>query len=201
MKNSKNNLKKVFLMVALIATVTGYANEDRFLISKNDVNGTVLTLTNVKVGNLFTIRGENGVIIYKESIQQDGDFVKDFDLTDLPDGKYFFELDKKVEISIIPFKVEGSQVTFNKELETTAFKPVTVVKDDMVYVTKLSLNKEPLDIEIYFENSTSNGFNKIYSETVSNEKNIERLFKLADINEGKYKIVYKSEGRMFVEFI
>ena len=202
MKNVMNNSKKVFLMVALLATVMGYANESSFYISKNDDNRTTLTLTDVKVGNLFSIKDENGIILYKEAIQETGIYTKGFDLTALPNGNYFFELDKDMEITTIPFSVSNREVTFEKELSETTFKPVTVVKGDLILVTQLSLNEKPLEIEVYYEGGNyRNPSQLIHSETISNTKNIKRVYKLYNLKKGDYKIVYKTDGREFVEYI
>lgn len=203
MKNVMNNTKKVFLMVALFAMVMGYANDNSFYISKGDANKTVVTLNDVKEGNLFTIKDENGLILYKESIQQNGLYKKGFDLTSLPDGSYFFELDKDMEIKTIPFTVKKSEVVFNKDNEETIFKPSTVVKQDLLFVSKLALEGEELEISIYQESNSfySTPYELIHTETISNTKKIERVFKFVDFREGQYKIVYKTEGKTFVKFI
>ncbi len=202
MKNVIKHSKKVFLMVALFATVMGYAKEPSFYISTNEDDRTTLTLAYVKEGNLFTIKDENGLILYKESIQQSGTYTKGFDLTALPDGAYFFELDKDVEITTIPFSVKSNLVTFDKEMAETIFKPTTSVKDDLVLVSQLSLNEAPFTVEIYFE---GNGFGAsdelVFSETIENTQTIKRVYKLTGLTNGSYKIVYKTEGKEFVEYI
>ncbi|TBM99384.1 hypothetical protein EYD45_15610 [Hyunsoonleella flava] len=202
MKNVMNNSKKVFLMVALFATVMGYASDNSFYISKGDANKTVITLNDVKEGNLFTIKDKNGLILYKEAIQQNGLYKKGFDLTSLPDGSYFFELDKDMEIKTIPFKVKVSEVVFDKDNAETIFKPSTVVKQDLLFVSKLALEGEELEISIYQENGFyAAPYQLIHNETISNTKHIERVYKFVDFRKGEYKIIYKTEGKTFVEFI
>ncbi len=201
MKNVMNNSKKVFLMVALLATVMGYANDGTFFSVRSKANKTVLSL-DVKVGNLFTIKDGNGITLYKEAIQQTGIYTKGFDLTSLPDGSYFFELEKDMEITTIPFTVAAKEVTFNKALSKTTFKPLTVVKKDYILVSQLSLEQKPLEVEIYYEDgSYTEPYQLMYSEKITNTKNIERVYKLSNFVKGKYKIVYKTDGREFVEFI
>lgn len=202
MKKVIKHSKKVFLMVAMIATVMGYANETSFYINNSDDNLTILTLDNVEQGNLFTIKDENNTTIYKELIKEQGIYRKGFDFTSLNDGNYFFELDKDVEISVIPFIVKYNVVTFNKEAAKTIFKPVSIVKEDKVFVTKLSLNKAPLKIEIFFAGDfTSDDYELVHAETIKDTKYIQRIFKLISLDEGKYKIVYHTEGRDFVKIV
>ncbi|MFS4483629.1 hypothetical protein ACKGJY_11465 [Hyunsoonleella sp. 2307UL5-6] len=202
MKNVKNNSKKVFLMVALMATVIGYANSNPFSIVKSKANRTVLTL-NVKAGNLFTIKDVNGVILFKEAIEESGVYQKGFDLTELPNGNYFFELDKDMEINIIPFTVNANKVVYDKDNSETIFKPSTRVKDDMIFVNCLSMHKDLLEISIYYDGGSAlSNYELIHSETLTSEGNqIRKVYKIKDYTKGDYKIVYKTEGKTFVKFI
>ncbi|UKM65674.1 hypothetical protein GSB9_02245 [Flavobacteriaceae bacterium GSB9] len=200
MKNVIRNTKKGILMVTMMATLASFANDKASFFSiVNGAERTSVTLVNVNEGDLLSIKDENGMILYKEAIQTTGVFTKGFDLTSLPNGAYLFELNKDVEISTIPFTVKASEVSFKKELEKTFFKPVTRVKGDLVFVTKLSLEKAPMDIEVY--SGTDGNYELMYSETIKNTENIERLFKLTGINKVDYKLVYKTEGRVFTKII
>lgn len=202
MKNVITNTKKGFLMVTLFATLLSFANEVSFITIKNDAKRTSLTLENVKEGNLLSIKDYNGIILYKELIQKTGIYTKGFDLTALPDGLYLFELDSDIEIKTIPFAVESNIVTFNKDLETTTFKPYVRVEGDMVYITKLALNNAPLKIDIYFENGISLSDSElVYSEIVKDTKKIAKIYKLSGLNKGSYKITVTSEGRAFTTLI
>lgn len=201
MKNVIKHSKKGILMVTLFATLLSFANEVSFYSIKNDANRTSLTLNNVKEGNLLSIKDVNGIILYKELIQKSGIYTKGFDLTSLPDGGYIFELDKDLEINTVPFMVESNEVSFNKELEKTTYKPFTRVQGDIVFMSKLSLHGEPIKIDIYFNSLDSLETELIYSETIKNTVNISRVYKLTGMNKGNYKIVYHTEGRVFTKKI
>ena len=202
MKNVINSITKGFLMVTMFATTLSFANEDSFITIKNDADKTALTLTDVKQGNLLSIKDENGITLYKEYIQKTGSYTKGFDLTELPNGEYVFEINKDVEISTMPFTVSKTGVTFNEEDEKVFFKPVTRVVGDLLYVTKLSLDEAPLQIDIYFEeNSAYRSYEPIYSEVIENSKVIERVYKLSDYNHGNFEIVCQTEGRIYTETI
>ena len=203
MKNVIKNTKKGILMATMFATLLSFANEAPFYTIKKDAERTSLTLNDVKQGNLLSIKDENGIIVYKELIEKSGMYTKEFDLTTLPDGAYNFELDKDLEINTIPFTVYSNEVTFKKELEKTIFKPYARVKGDVVYVTKLALNEEPLKVDIYF--TSFDGFSSkselTYSENIQNTKLINRVYRLASLDKGNYKIVFKTDGRVFTKQI
>lgn len=199
MKNLIKHTKKGFLMVTMFATLLSFANENSFFTIKNDAKKTVLILKNVKEGNLLSIIDNNGIILYKELIEQNGVYSKGFDLTSLPDGKYIFELDKDIQIDTIPFTVTSNNVVFSKAEEKTIFKPYTRVKGNMLYITKLALNEEPLKIDIYFSNAIDSKL--MYSEKIEGTKNIQKVYRLSGLEQGNYKVVMKTEGKTFTKNI
>ncbi|MFV9549587.1 hypothetical protein [Algibacter sp. PT7-4] len=199
MKNVIKHSKKGILMVTMLATLLSFANDASLFNVKNDAKRTSLTLYNVKQGNLLSVKDINGVILFKELIQESGTYNKGFDLTALPNGAYIFELEKDLEINTIPFTVKANVVLFEKEKEKTIFKPMVVVKNNLVYLTKLALNGEPLKVEIYFNNSAENEL--VFKEKIENVKSIERIYKLEGLDLGKYKIVFHSNGRKFTKLL
>ncbi|HEY5688987.1 MAG TPA: hypothetical protein VIS27_11845 [Yeosuana sp.] len=196
MKNKKTTLRKILLtgamFIALISNATNGLNND----PKNDSKKTTFTLNNVKQGNELIIKDLNGIILYKEQIKDSGNYSKGFDLTTLPDGFYVFELEKDFEIKSFPFTVTSNKVEFNDN-ETTIHKPFVAFKKNYIYVSKLALNNEPLDIKIYYQD----GSGLIYSENIKDTKVIEKVYKLALQAKGNYKIVLSSNGREYYEYM
>ncbi|HMC00838.1 MAG TPA: hypothetical protein VKN14_07370 [Flavobacteriaceae bacterium] len=195
----KKVIKKSILLVIMFATMLSNANESKFIASKKELKKTSLTLKHVKEGQQLVIKDSNGLTLYKESIKESGTYYKGFDLTALPDGKYYFELDKDVEIQTIPFQVKSNSVTFEKEEEVSVFKPIIRVKGNRVLVSKLSLELKPMEIKFYELNS--DGSHLLHSETIENTKIIERIYRISEKYKSTYKLIIKSEGREFVEYI
>ncbi|UKM65675.1 hypothetical protein GSB9_02246 [Flavobacteriaceae bacterium GSB9] len=197
MKNVMKNTKKGILMVTMMATLASFANENFNAELIGNVNKTALVLNNVKVGDLLTIKDYNGVILYKETIESEGVYKKGFNLTALPDGDYFFEVDKFIEIKIIPFTVKSKKVLFHKEGKTSVFKPYIRQKDGTVLITKLAPNLEPLKIKIYADYNSE--YSLMYSDVVENTRSIEKAYKLE--KGGNYKIEISSDNRTYTKFI
>ncbi|TXE13075.1 hypothetical protein FUA26_04575 [Seonamhaeicola algicola] len=187
--------RKGFIIVAMAASVISYASNDNTIVK--DAAKTAITLNNVKEGNLLTIKDAYGVTLYKELIKQDGIYTKGFDLTALPEGNYFFELEKDVEIKTIPFSVNNNKVNFKSNSETIYHKPVVVVKEDLVYVTKLSPKGEAFTVNVYgIDNGNSEEL--LYTETITGTQSIEKIYRLES---GNYKIVFNSNNKDFTKFI
>ena len=178
------------------ASLLSNANEGSPFIPKKekDIVKTTVTLNNVKEGQSITIKDLNGLILYRELINESGLYSKAFDLTNLPNGDYLFEHEKDMEISTIPFNVTSNKVTFEKNKVTTVFKPFVSVKDDFVFLTKLALNEEPLEVTIYSEDGQL-----IHSEKITNTKTIGKTYKL--FPNQNYRMVLKSNGREYYKNI
>ena len=174
----KTAIRKSLVLVALLVAVTvSYGNK----ISSNTNNGKNalknVTFKNVKKGSILSIKDMNGLVLYRVTIEKTGEYTKGFDLTSLPDGDYYFEMNKDVEISVIPFKVASSVVTFDKTAETKTFKPVVFVNKNKVHISKISLEGEVLRVKIFSESSElvysgsivikRDVFGKIYDFTTS----------------------------------
>ncbi|WP_432416484.1 hypothetical protein, partial [Flavivirga aquatica] len=112
MKNVIKIIKKSLVIATVFATILSNATEVSLITVKEDVKKTALTINNVKKGNLLSIKDSNGIILYKELIKTTGTYKKGFDLAVLPDGNYFFVVDKDLEVNTIPFSVNSSKVLF-----------------------------------------------------------------------------------------
>lgn len=195
MKNVIKMTNKGILMVALLVTITGFAKNSDELIKRN-TKKTSLVIDNVKSGNQLTIKDSHGIILYKELIEINGLYKKGFDLTELPNGEYIFELEKDLEIKTIPFTVEFNTVLFNKGDGVTHFKPFVKEKGKFVYVTKLNPNFSDLTINIY---ALYGGESKLrHSEKIKNTKIIQKVFEL---EKGNYKITINSDNKEYTTFI
>lgn len=183
----------------MIASMMSYANNND-AINKSKVN-TVLTLTNVKKGHELLIKDANLLILYRESIAKNGTYSKGFDLTALPDGEYYFELEKDVKIVIMPFIVASNEVKFEKEKEVTIYKPTVRVVDNKLFVSRLSFETQPMNVEIYYEEDFENNTSLIFSENIKNTKIVGRIYELSKQKKGDYTLVFKTQGREFTERI
>lgn len=198
-------MKKVMkLSICMLVTMTSiaasYANDFSSYIDDKEKAEITLTLEDVKEGQQLLIKDVNGLILHRETIETTGVYNNTFDLTNLPNGNYYFEHQKAYQIKIIPFNVSSGKVAFTTAKQTTIYKPVLRVKDNNLLVSKLALDKEPLDVKIYYDGKfSSNGYELIHSDNISDEMNIERIYKLDKKEKGNYRIVFESNGREYIE--
>ncbi|KAB8151496.1 hypothetical protein EZY14_018415 [Kordia sp. TARA_039_SRF] len=191
MKTRINYIVCILLMLISVQSFAHNATETNL----------VVTFENVKKGHQLVIKDANLLVVYKEAIQKDGNYRKGFDLTALPDGKYTVELDKDVQIVIIPFTVSSNTVTFQKENETVVYKPMVRLDGNHLFVSRLSLDVQPLQMKLYYTESIQQGRTLIYKEDIKNTKIVERVLQLSKEKKGTYVITFESQGRTFTEYV
>lgn len=196
MKNVIKATKKSILLVTVFVSMLSNANEINSLYSKDDIKNTALTITDLKEGNLLTIKDYYGEVLYKELIKVSGTYRKGFNLKSLPEGDYFFEVEKDFEIKTIPFIIKSNVVVILKANETSSYKPSIRQRDNLVFISKLSPSLENVKISVY--SIGNNGSELLYSENIEGVQTVERVYKL---EKGDYKIVFNSNNQEFTKFI
>jgi len=182
-------MKNILTLATLFTMLTGYAVELNPTVPSSKV--TTITFDNVKKGQDLRITDSEATVLYQEQIKTNGTYAKYFDLTSLKNGNYSIELDQTIKTITRFFEVSNGIVNFNNEIEQVVFKPVAVVKEDLLLVSQLCTIDEALDIEIYFNDQL------IKKETISNSKQLGRIYQLSKEYHGSYAVIMKSSGKTF----
>ena len=193
----KKLTKKIALVLGLFVSMLSFANGEVDPIKEKEPKVTSMSFKKVKLGSKLSIKDRDGIVLYKESIVKSGDYSKGFDLTTLPNGDYYFELDTELEIVIIPFNVVSNQVVFKKEEKSTIFKPYIRVKDEMVFVSRVSYEESPIEYSIYY----ADNYDLVLSEKVDNQTHLKKIYDFSKAKKGNYLFVFKSNGRKFTKTV
>ena len=191
----KNLVKKSVLMAILMIALVSKASEKglRVEVISHENKVVQLFLSNRDGSSEVLMKDIDGFQFYK--VQIDGkEFSKKFDLSRLPDGKYYIEINSQTKIKTLPFTVESDNVVFNKE--AIVFKPVVRFKDDIVYVSKFTLNNETLGVFLYDENE-----HLLHSQKLSGENSLNLKLNLSNLKMGSYSLVLRSGGKLYQEII
>jgi len=154
-----------------------------------------VTFSEVAEGDRLTIRDRNGIILYAERIRKDGDFAKRFDLSELPENQYAFELDKGEEITVLPFRVGEEEVTVKQEMRTDIRKPRLSTHADQVILTRDVDDTQTLKIEIFHEGRS------VYSEEVSKVGKMARQYDFSTSLKGEYLFQIQYDDRLYTEYV
>lgn len=189
-------MKQSLVILALFTAMFAYSGEV-ITFSSNDVNGkSLVKVEQIKEGTQFLIKDEDGITLYKETINKSGTISKLLDFSRLPDAEYYFELDSQEEIKVIPFSVTNSVAEFVEENEYSILKPQIVVADHLVHLSNKPSENQKIDIKVYYEND-----DLAFNELLEDAKAINRTYDFSSSLKGSYTIVLTTEGRTFIDNI
>ncbi|WP_158840510.1 hypothetical protein [Polaribacter sp. L3A8] len=186
-------IKTILLVTLMFGTLIGYANENTKSTNAVAVKRVKVEYKAVKIGHALTIKNENGITLYKQVIKNSGTYSKTFDLTNLEDGIYTTELEKDFEIVVKKLEVKDGFVTFLKEKNKKIFKPVIRAEGDLVLISKIDFNKQPIKVVLYHDN------NLIHSEKIEGKEILNRVYNVSKREKGTYKVVVYADNRMYVK--
>ncbi|KGL62008.1 hypothetical protein [Polaribacter sp. Hel1_85] len=189
----RTTMKTILLVTLMFGTLISYANENTNTTNTVDVKRVKVEYKDVKKGQAFIIKDENGIIIFKQKFQSSGTYSKTFDLTNLEDGIYTTELEKDFEYIIKKIDVKNGFVTFLKKETKKVFKPVIRSKGDLLLISKIAFNNQPLKIDLYYKGDI------IHSEKLEGKNIVNRVYKLSETEKGNYKVVINTDNRTYVK--
>ncbi len=193
----KNLARKSLVAVGLMMSLSTLANDNELAIKEKETNVTSIRFENVMQGSSLTIKDENGLVLYNESIEQTGDYTKGFDLSSLPNGDYFFELNSDLKLVVIPFNVDSSEVVLEKGSEEAIYKPAVITKENMVYVSRTAIDESPLSCKIYY----ADNYDLVHRAKFEEMGEVNKAYDFSTAKKGNYVFVFESKGRKFTKNI
>lgn len=193
----KNLIKKSLLVVAVLtAMVMNGANiNDNVEVNVIDSKLIDLKLKNSDGDLTISVRDVYGETLYTEKFEGSY-FSKKYDLNTLPIGDYYFEIEGRTKINLMPFKITSEGIEFNNKVESVYYKPTVRQEGDLVFISKVALNNENFTIYLYDDH-----LNMLYKEELSGDINLGKTLNLMKLNNGNYSIVMKSGGKSFEQKI
>ena len=155
----------------------------------------------IYAGDQIVVKNTSGLVMLNSVATETIYFEPKTIANSFKDGFYTLEVIKPVMINIVPFQIKDGAVLLDLRKEDSFFKPITRIKDNLIYVNQLSLKESPLEIELYFDPEYDGGwaYQLIHFEKIDSTVKIGRIYELDKKQAGRYKLVLTSEGRTFVE--
>ena len=186
----KTTIKKHLVAVTFLLSLVSYATEKN-ISSTIEGRKVKVEFTAVKKGQVLSIKNANSIVMYSDIIEMAGNYARTFDLTGLKNGKYTTELEKDFETIIKPFLVENGLVTFSPEENKTIFKPVIRIQDNLLLISKISLENQPVKITLYYQGDI------IYTENAKGAKILNRALRLLKNKKGNYTVAIKANNKNY----
>jgi len=186
----KTIINKYLVTFTILVSLANYATENN-ISTPIDGKKVKVEFIAVRKGQVLSIKNANSVIMYSGVIEMAGNYARTFDLTGLENGKYRIELEKNFETIIKPFLVENRLVTFLPEENKTFFKPVIRIEDNLLLISKISLENQPVKITLYYKGDV------IYTENTKDAKILNRVFRLLKNKEGNYTVAISTNEKKY----
>lgn len=193
----KNLARKTVLVFTLMMSLTVLASNVEVETKDKSKKLTNVYFKSVEPGSQLIIKDLKGLILYKESIKNYGAYSKGFDLTNLPDGDYYFELDSELKLVVIPFKVEKNDVEFDKSSESTIYKPLVKMNNNLVYVWRTPTETTPMSYDIYYSDNND----LVRSEEFTENEKVSKVYDFSTSRKGNYIFVFEIDGRKIKQTI
>ena len=186
----KTTIKKHLVAVTFLLSLVSYATEKN-ISSSTEGRKVKVEFTAVKKGQVLSIKNANSIVMYSDIIEMAGNYARTFDLTGLENGKYTTELEKDFETIIKPFLIKNGLVTFLPEENKTIFKPVIRTQDNLLLISKISLEDQPVKITLYYKGDV------IYTETSKDTKVLNRALRLLKNKKGNYTVAISADNKKY----
>lgn len=186
----KTIIKKYLVAVTFLLSLVSYATEKN-ISTTIDGKKVKVEFTAVRKGQVLSIKNANNIVMYSDVIEMAGNYARTFDLTNLENGKYTAELEKDFETIIKPFLVANGLVTFTPEENKTIFKPVIRIQDNLLLISKISLEDQPVKITLYYKDAV------IYTETSKDTKVLNRALRLLKNKKGTYTVAINADNNNY----
>ena len=180
-------MKRKILNVLLLITFFGYQTDGYSITSslkKSFKKGFY-----VKAETKLDIIDSRGYTVISKFIKSDSLILDNFDLTNFENGDYLIELHKDLEVNVYKMVISDSGDAF-LDFTTKYFKPYIYNKDHKIFVNKLNLISNLVEVSIFYENEL------IYEEVI-NEKKLERVYNLDQSKKGHYEVLILAEDKTY----
>lgn len=186
----KNVFKRIIMLLMLLLTVVVSANPmfDDVIVSTLKSKIINLQLSNNDGDLNVLIKDIEGIVLYEEEFKGTN-LSKRFNLDLLPDGDYTIELSSQTKTTTIPLKIENSKVKVLEGSEVVIYKPIVRIKDNMVYISKLSTIGEKVSVEFY-ENDAI-----LYKSKPISDVTFGKVLDISNLPKGDYKLVLNYANR------
>ncbi|MGW8317028.1 MAG: hypothetical protein ACWGNV_15635 [Bacteroidales bacterium] len=162
----------------------------------NPTKSTVVSFTEVNAGDRLYIKDTYGNAFYSEKIENDGVYTKKFNLSELPEDKYYFEVDKGHEITVLPFNIDKENITLESGLKKNIAKPQLAVVRDQVFLERDVDGAQSVKVDIYYR-----GEELVHSEDVDRVGKLVRKYDFSNSRNGEYLFQIKYDDRTLSQYV
>ena len=191
-------MRKVVRSIATVALMfvvaTSMAKEPTLSVTSNTEKSLNFEMDAPSIKTVISIIDIDGVIIYTESVNAINDYSKKFDLKNLPEGRYFLNVEDSLRKTIFTLAIDDSTIEIDSRVENS--KPVFRKAGDKVFLNLLNLEKGDVQITVYDSDNRV-----VFKEIITDTMLVEKAFNFETAYDDTYVVVVKNGNDTFYEDI
>ncbi|MCW5517396.1 hypothetical protein [Muriicola sp. Z0-33] len=186
---------KLSTVAGLLFTVAvGMAKEPNVkLISKGAEKSLVFQMDAKAKETYIKLIDDNDNVIFKDKVSL-GNYAKRFNLSALPNGRYYFSTENAIKLYVYTLSVNESELILVDKSEKA--KPVFRKKGDRLFLNLLNLDENKVDIKVIDSSDRV-----VFKETIEDESIIEKAFNFEKAYEDRYMVVVKDNNDVYYEYV
>lgn len=197
MTKMKNQIKIAVLSLLTVFSTSIYGNSVEPKITVNAVNQKFVNLSLENFDGNFTVylKDFDGIVLYQCNFVQNK-FSKLYDVSGLPKGDYYFEIEGSAKMRKIPFKINFDKTLVINESNTVYYKPVVRVNNNKLYITKPGVNSENILVKVFDSEAKI-----LIEKELQSCENLDCAIDISNLKSGEYKIYLSINSKTFVHKI
>ena len=186
---------KTFFLFISMALITPHLQAS---LDVSPINGTkkiAITLSELNSHAKIELLDQQGIILTSTKVKSIN-YQSIFDLTVLPQGKYFLSIQLGTKEWVQPIKLEVDRVNIDKKAIREYFSPVFHPNGNKLDLILLNQFLSPVEIHILNENGQA-----VFNEKLGSVLRVEKRFDLSTLESGTYTMVVNAHDRNYYHTI
>jgi len=186
---------KTFLLFISMVLITPQLQAS---LDVSPISGTkkiAITLSELNSPTKIELLDQQGIILTSTKVKSIN-YQSIFDLTVLPEGKYFLSIQLGTKEWVQPIKLEADKVNIDKKAIREYFSPVFHSSGNKLDLLLLNQFLSPVEIHILNENGQA-----VFNEKLGSVLRVEKRFDFSTLEAGTYTMVVNANDRNYYHTI
>lgn len=190
----KKDIKYYLSVIALLGVMQISANERVKLVNDGSIRAKTIRLSAslLQPFSKMKIVDDFGVVLYEETLGRNLEIGKQFNLSKLPTGNYFIEMDAAVKQVVIPLQVTEQEAVLKMDFKTEIYKPFMKISGTSLQLMVFNPDKTPITVAIYNQLGQL-----LFEETVTEQIELKRSYNFSKVESGDYSLQVKKNGKVY----
>ena len=187
-------MKTLLLFISMVL-ITPHLQASLDVSAISGTKKIAISLSELNSPTKIELLDQQGIILTSTKVKSIN-YQSIFDLTVLPEGKYFLSIHLGTKEWVQPIMLEADKVNIDKKAIREYFSPVFHSSGNKLDLVLLNQFLSPVEIHILNENGQA-----VFNEKLGSVLRVEKRFDLSTLEAGTYTMVVNAHGRNYYHTI